>query len=134
MTVAPAPSFICQSASVAADAGAANATTTATAAVIDDPSLNLISVPLLLAVPHLHAHMRFTRTPHGSPARGHDSRRPEDPYIRVAKRSVAATTASAIPASDVPWPAPSMSTSSASGQARASSHAVSGGLLISMRP
>ncbi len=43
ITVAPDPSFICQFASVAAEAGAANAIPTATAAVNDDPNLFLIA-------------------------------------------------------------------------------------------
>ena len=68
MTVAPEPSFICQFASVAAEAGAANAIPTATAAVNDDPNLFLMAFPLLLAVPLSHAHMRSMRTLPGPPA------------------------------------------------------------------
>src|SRR5438874_1413794 len=47
MTVAPARSFICQFASVAADAGAASARTTVIATVSDDPKLFLMLFPLL---------------------------------------------------------------------------------------
>ena len=71
MTLAFGPSFICQFASVAAEAGAANATTATNAAVNDDPNLFLMSIPPpLLAVPLSHAHMRSSRTPpNGPPAR-----------------------------------------------------------------
>ena len=53
MTEAPGPSFICQFASVAADAGAASARTTVIATVSDDPNLFLMLFPLLVAVPLL---------------------------------------------------------------------------------
>jgi hypothetical protein len=70
MTLAFGPSFICQFASVAAEAGAANATTATNAAVSDDPNLFLMSFPLLLAVPSSHCpHAVDANPPMARPAR-----------------------------------------------------------------
>jgi hypothetical protein len=83
ITLAPDPSFICQFASVAADAGAANATTTANAAVNDDPNVFLISVPppsgcAAVPCPHVVVANPQPARRHGR----HDSRRPTRAYNR----------------------------------------------------